>query len=53
MHTKDIERNGKAASLEIYDTAGQEAYSDLRNSLFGKGHVRAANLRTAILLTVL
>jgi small GTP-binding protein len=37
MFTKDIELDGVPRHLEIDDTAGQEAYADLRNEKLGTG----------------
>ena len=37
MYTKDIELDGAPRHLEIDDTAGQEAYADLRNEKLGTG----------------
>ncbi|CAE7854058.1 SPATA4, partial [Symbiodinium sp. KB8] len=39
MSTKDFERHGRPLNLEIYDTAGQEAYAEFRNSMMAKGDV--------------
>jgi len=37
MYTKDIELDGAPRHLQIDDTAGQEAYADLRNEKLGTG----------------
>jgi hypothetical protein len=41
MYTKDIEVRGAPRHIEIDDTAGQEAYADIRNEKLGEGDVRA------------
>ena len=46
MSTKDFERHGRPLNLEIYDTAGQEAYAEFRNSMMAKGDVGVHPLKT-------
>jgi small GTP-binding protein len=37
MYTKDVEVNGAPRHVQIDDTAGQEAYADLKNEKLGTG----------------
>ena len=50
MYTKDVEVNGAPRHVEIDDTAGQEAYADLKKEKMSTGDVslrkdRACRLR--------
>ena len=40
QYTKDVEVNGYPRSVQVDDTAGQEAYADLRSEKLGTGDVR-------------
>jgi hypothetical protein len=40
MYTKDVEVNGAPRHIEIDDTAGQEAYADLKKEKMSTGDVR-------------
>lgn len=39
MYTKDVEVNGAPRHVEIDDTAGQEAYADLKKEKMSTGDV--------------
>jgi hypothetical protein len=47
MYTKDVEVNGAPRHIEIDDTAGQEAYADLKKEKMSTGDVSRAHWAAA------
>jgi hypothetical protein len=52
MYTKDVEVHGAPRHIEIDDTAGQEAYADLKKEKMSTGDVSALPLPARALSSI-